>query len=161
MKSQDRWMMHRLKKEAGQAIDDPDFVKTEKTEQYMRSQKLKVADNDADSTKFNEQQDGLDFEEDFQDDDGLMLFGFDDEEDIKEATKRSFGSNAIATTINFEDEDEDVGLKSKNMDKFGKKLKSSLIKLEKAEILESDEEDPYADSVFTKSLFISPYGMFF
>lgn len=58
----------------------------------------------------------LDFDEEFQDDDGMLELGIDDEEELKEASRRTLGK--ATKKANFEDLDEEIfeekrGLKSR------------------------------------------------
>jgi transcription initiation factor TFIIF subunit alpha len=84
----------------------------------------------------------LDFEEDFADDEVVEL-GLDDEEEVKEASKRLFGKagkqSFFHETSDISDPEED----RKEVSAFRKTLQKSLLKIEKNDAYEYDEENPY------------------
>jgi hypothetical protein len=97
----------------------------------------------------------LDFEEDFQDDDGMLELGIEDEDDRKEAVTRAYGGAGTKSKIDFEDVDDEFD-KQKKSSKDEKKMKKSLVKREGVDTLASDDEDdPYgSDSVCENILII-------
>ncbi len=81
-----------------------------------------------------------DYEQDFQDDDGMMDLGIEDEEESKEAQQRTFGS--AAKRANFENIDFDE--KTTGTSQTGKQIQKTLRNVEKNDLYDSEEEDPYA-----------------
>jgi len=141
---------------AKKSKDDPSDLAEEKLApgEQVKSviQKLRVTDtveSSAPSRKGRRARDELaeelDFEEDFQDDDGLMDLGIEDEEDRKEATSRTYGGARTKSRINFDEDDDDEPHRKGGASRGSKKLKKTLEKIEKKDLWDSDEDkDPYA-----------------
>ncbi|KAK5668476.1 transcription factor IIF subunit tfg1 [Batrachochytrium dendrobatidis] len=84
---------------------------------------------------------GLDYTEEFADDEEIN-FGIDDAEDAKDAARRMFGEDRA--NQRFEDEEDvDAELDNLRKGKVAKKIAKSLVKHEKNDVYEMDEENPY------------------
>jgi hypothetical protein len=95
----------------------------------------------------------LDFEEDFQDDDGMMELGIEDEDERKDAVKKAYGGQGTKSKIDFEEVDDEPDAQKKST-KDERKVKRMLEKCEGLDLLNSeDDNDPYgSDSVFVQLL---------
>ncbi|KAH9252750.1 hypothetical protein BASA81_009259 [Batrachochytrium salamandrivorans] len=85
---------------------------------------------------------GLDYTEEFADDEEIN-FGIDDADDAREASRRMFGEDRA--NQRFEDEDDvDAELEKLHKGKVAKKIAKSLLKHEKNDVYDMDEDNPYA-----------------
>lgn len=165
LKTSDRWLMQ--KKIKGEIDEDGDVKMEESGERDVKLVIPALRVSDALESKKrgrrarDELAEELDFEEDFQDgrisslitDDGLMDLGIEDEEDRKEATRRTLGGARTKTAINFDDDDDEIEKKDidKRMKKTLERFKEKKNNDNDLESLSSDSDrDPYAsEEVFT------------
>ncbi|KAJ3226111.1 hypothetical protein HK099_005580 [Clydaea vesicula] len=145
MKGEDLWMMKKFLKNKEDI--GPDGIKLEDGNQVETKRKLKVTDADSFTSKKykrprDELAEELDFDNDehFQDDDGLVDLGLDNQEETQEAAARLLGKNTLR---DFEDEDFDI--EEKKMTKAEKKIKKILKKQEAAELAKMGQEAYLSD----------------
>ncbi|KAJ3061527.1 hypothetical protein HK102_009079, partial [Quaeritorhiza haematococci] len=153
LKAHDRWLMHKRRKEG---LDEEEMKGVKGEDGAPKRRGLRITDDlfgDDDSAaskkrrriRNQELEEELDYdvEQEFQDDDGLMDLGLEDEEEAKDAERRTFGK--AAKKANFDDDDfDDLFEEETSITGTGKQIKKSLRKIEKNAMYESDEENPYA-----------------
>lgn len=142
LKNSDRWIMHEKTlgdiKAAGEIGEG--------------AASLRVTDNMDGAGKVRkgkkQEAEELDFEEDFQDDDGMMELGIEDEEERKDAVKKAYGGQGTKSKIDFEEAEDEPDFQMKSS-KDERKLKRVLEKREGLDLMDSDDDnDPYgSDSV--------------
>ncbi|GMM33201.1 transcription factor IIF subunit [Saccharomycopsis crataegensis] len=147
-----RWVMEKIDDE------EEDGVKTGNTKKKnARRNRFKTVstddlfgDDDDDERKRNSDNDGMDYDEEFADDEEAPIVGDHNDEEEKESRKRMEKEMLSANTGLEQTVDDDVNdlfdeEAKKKFDKEGKKLKKTLVKNEYGQIMyeSEDEENPY------------------
>ena len=106
--------------------------------------------------KIKQEQEELDYEEEFADDEDID-FGIEDQEEARDASKRLYGKGAKKSFLFGDTSDlSDLEQEEKGMNSTEKAFAKVLRKLEKSDTYDVDEENPYiSDLVFF--LFCIPF----